>query len=411
MFGHVSKNQLKLIDEYFQQYIEFTQYKQNNFNYIEKTGNKELDALFSKWNEKIRETDSAIKSDINVIGEIVLTTDKVNQGIFRCRIKSNTKNPMIFTLKKTLNQMLDSLEDKMIKLESTLQSYATDDFRPKIDIDPILKARMLSVMTSINTLGKSLSSNAKDNLNTGESLQQSSHKMNISMNNLATKANEQAASLEETAAAVEEITSITRNNTINASKMSELGQNVKKSVFDGQVLAKQTGSSMEEIHKKVAAITEAINIIDQIAFQTNILSLNAAVEAATAGDAGRGFAVVAAEVRNLANRSADAAKEIKSLVEDANLKAKQGKDISDSMISGYEKLNEIISETIHIIEDVSSASKEQMLGIEQINDAISLLDRVTQENANEANQTTQISTDVESLAKQLVNDANNKKFN
>ena len=411
MFGHVSKNQLKLIDEYFQQYIEFTQYKQNNFNYIEKTGNKELDALFSKWNEKIRETDSAIKSDINVIGEIVLTTDKVNQGIFRCRIKSNTKNPMIFTLKKTLNQMLDSLEDKMIKLESTLQSYATDDFRPKIDIDPILKARMLSVMTSINTLGKSLSSNAKDNLNTGESLQQSSHKMNISMNNLATKANEQAASLEETAAAVEEITSITRNNTINASKMSELGQNVKKSVFDGQVLAKQTGYSMEEIHKKVAAITEAINIIDQIAFQTNILSLNAAVEAATAGEAGRGFAVVAAEVRNLANRSADAAKEIKNLVEDANLKAKQGKDISDSMISGYEKLNEIISETIHIIEDVSSASKEQMLGIEQINDAISLLDRVTQENANEANQTTQISTDVESLAKQLVNDANNKKFN
>ena len=411
MFGHISKNELKLIDEYFQQYIEFTQYKQNNFNYIEKTGNKELDALFSKWNEKIRETDSSIKSDINVIGEIVLTTDKVNQGIFRCRIKSNTKNPMIFTLKKTLNQMLDSLEDKMIKLESTLQSYAVDDFRPTINIDPILKARMLSVMTSINTLGESLSTSAKNNLNNGESLQQSSRKMNISMNNLATKANEQAASLEETAAAVEEITSITRNNTINASKMSELGQNVKKSVSDGQVLAKQTGSSMEEIHEKVAAITEAINIIDQIAFQTNILSLNAAVEAATAGEAGRGFAVVAAEVRNLANRSADAAKEIKNLVEDANLKTKQGKDISDSMISGYEKLNEIISQTIHIIDDVSSASKEQMLGIEQINDAISLLDRVTQENANEANQTTQISTDVESLAKQLVNDANNKKFN
>ena len=411
MFGHISKNELKLIDEYFQQYIEFTQYKQNNFNYIEKTGNKELDALFSKWNEKIRETDSSIKSDINVIGEIVLTTDKVNQGIFRCRIKSNTKNPMIFTLKKTLNQMLDSLEDKMIRLESTLQSYATDDFRPTINIEPILKARMLSVMTSINTLGESLSTSAKDNLNNGESLQQSSRKMNISMNNLATKANEQAASLEETAAAVEEITSITRNNTINASKMSELGQNVKKSVSDGQVLAKQTGSSMEEIHEKVAAITEAINIIDQIAFQTNILSLNAAVEAATAGEAGRGFAVVAAEVRNLANRSADAAKEIKNLVEDANLKTKQGKDISDSMISGYEKLNEIISQTIHIIDDVSSASKEQMLGIEQINDAISLLDRVTQENANEANQTTQISTDVESLARQLVNDANNKKFN
>jgi methyl-accepting chemotaxis protein len=318
---------------------------------------------------------------------------------------------MITTLKKTVNQMLDSLEDKMIKLESTLNSYANDDFRATIDIDPILKARMLSVMTSINTLGKALSTNARNTLDNGESLQKSSHTMNISMNNLATKANEQAASLEETAAAVEEITSITRNNAQNAAKMAELGQNVKNSVSDGQILAQQTGSSMEEIHKKVAAINDAINIIDQIAFQTNILSLNAAVEAATAGEAGKGFAVVAAEVRNLANRSAEAAKEIKNLVEDANTKASQGKSISDSMISGYEKLNGIISETIHIIQDVSSASKEQMQGIEQINDAISLLDRVTQENASEANQTAQISSDVESLAKQLVNEANSKKFN
>ncbi len=411
MFGYISKNELKLIDEYFQQYIKFTQYKQNNFNYIEKTGNKDLDELFHVWNEKIKMTDASIKSDINVIGEIVLTTDKVNQGIFRCRIKSDTKNPMITTLKKTVNQMLDSLEDKMIKLESTLNSYANDDFRATIDIDPILKARMLSVMTSINTLGKALSTNVRNTLDNGESLQKSSHTMNISMNNLATKANEQAASLEETAAAVEEITSITRNNAQNAAKMAELGQNVKNSVSDGQILAQQTGSSMEEIHKKVAAINDAINIIDQIAFQTNILSLNAAVEAATAGEAGKGFAVVAAEVRNLANRSAEAAKEIKNLVEDANTKASQGKSISDSMISGYEKLNGIISETIHIIQDVSSASKEQMQGIEQINDAISLLDRVTQENASEANQTAQISGNVESLAKQLVNEANSKKFN
>jgi methyl-accepting chemotaxis protein len=337
MFGYMSKKELKLIDEYFQQYVEFTQYKRNKFNYIEKTGNKNLDELFFNWNEKIKDTDSSIKSDVGVIGEIVLTADKINQGIFKCRVKSDTKNPMISTLKKTINLMLDSLEDKMIKLESTLNSYASDDFRPKIDIDPILKARMLSVMTSINSLGVALSNNAKGNFDNGESLQKSSHRMNISMNNLATKANEQAASLEETAAAIEEITSITRNNAVNASKMAELGETVRNSVSDGQILAQQTASSMEEIHKKVAAISESINIIDQITFQTNILSLNAAVEAATAGEAGKGFAVVAAEVRNLANRSADAAKEIKNLVEDANVKSNQGKSISDSMISGYEK--------------------------------------------------------------------------
>ena len=411
MFGYVSKNELKLVDEYFQQYIKFTQYKQNRFDYIEKTGNKDLDELFSKWNHQIRETDISIKSDINVIGEIVLTADKVNQGIFKPRVKSETKNPMISTLKKTINQMLDSLEDKMIKLESTLNSYALDDFRATIDIEPTVKARMLAVMTSINTLGVTLSSNARDNLNNGETLQKNSQKMSISMNNLATKANEQAASLEQTAAAVEEITSITRNNTINTSKMAELGLLVKNSISSGQTLAHQTVNSMEEIHKKVSAINDSINIIDQIAFQTNILSLNAAVEAASAGEAGKGVAVVAAEVRNLASRSAEAAREIKSLVEDANLKANQGKSISDTMINGYEKLNEIISQTIHIIEDVSSASKEQMQGIEQINVAINMLDKVTQENANEANQTAQIGINVETLAKELVNNANSKKFN
>jgi methyl-accepting chemotaxis protein len=158
-------------------------------------------------------------------------------------------------------------------------------------------------------------------------------------------------------------------------------------------------------------INEAITVIDQIAFQTNILSLNAAVEAATAGEAGKGFAVVAQEVRNLASRSAEAAKEIKDLVEDANLKANEGKNISAEMIHGYQELNTHINETLHLIENVSSASKEQMTGIEQINDTVTMLDRVTQENANEANQVRAIANDVSSMAKDLVEDALSKKFN
>lgn len=411
MFGSVSKNELRIIDEYFQQYIRFTQYKQNRFEFVEKTGNSNVDALFAKWNEQIKQTDSAIKSDINVIGEIVLTADKVKQGIFKCRVKSDTTNPMVSTLKKTLNEMLDALEDKMIKLENTLNAYANEDYRPKLAIEPTLKARMLAVMTSINTLGDALSGAAKSNLENGRQLQNNSNNMNASMNNLSAKANEQAASLEETAAAVEEITSITRNNASNSSKMAQLGQTVKNSVTEGEKLASKTASSMEEINQKVTAINEAINVIDQIAFQTNILSLNAAVEAATAGEAGKGFAVVAAEVRNLATRSADAAKEIKKLVEDANSKANEGKNISGEMIEGYKKLNMHISETIHIIEDVSSASKEQMLGIEQINDAVSMLDKVTQENASEANNVSKIANEVDAMAHRLVTDATNKKFN
>ncbi|WP_404319765.1 methyl-accepting chemotaxis protein [Malaciobacter canalis] len=410
MFGSVSKKELKIIDEYFEQFVSFVKYEQNNFKYIEKTGNKDLDEMFQKWNRLIESTDIRIKDDIKVIGEIVLTTDKVEQGIFQCRIKANTNNPMIATLKKTVNKMLDSLDTHMHNIEDSLKSYSNDDYTKQIEISPKLKARMLSVMKGVNALGEALATTAKTNLSNGTTLDKNSDTMKSSMNNLASKANEQAASLEQTAAAVEEITSITRNNADNANKMAKLSSTVRSSVTNGRDLASKTAGSMDEINTQVSSINEAISVIDQIAFQTNILSLNAAVEAATAGEAGKGFAVVAGEVRNLANRSAQAAKEIKDLVENATNKASEGKVISDDMIKGYEELNTHINETIHIIENVSAASKEQMTGIEQINDTITMLDRVTQENASEATQISNIASDVSKMAKELVNDAKSKQF-
>jgi methyl-accepting chemotaxis protein len=265
-------------------------------------------------------------------------------------------------------------------------------------------------MESVNALGDALKEAAKQNLSNGEQLESNAATMSESVRNLADKANQQAASLEQTAAAVEEITSITRNNASNASKMSELCNHVKTEVSNGMQLANKTSTSMDEINNQVKSIIEAIEVIDQIAFQTNILSLNAAVEAATAGEAGKGFAVVAQEVRNLASRSAEAANEIKSIVEQAAAKANDGKNVSDEMIKGYESLNKNFTETIDLIENVSSASKEQMTGIEQINDAVTMLDRVTQENASEANSVSSIANDVSSMANDLVADAKSKKF-
>ena len=136
--------------------------------------------------------------------------------------------------------------------------------------------------------------------------------------------------------------------------MNQYANEVSISVTVGQELASKTAKSMDEINEQTQAIADAITVIDQIAFQTNILSLNAAVEAATAGEAGKGFAVVAQEVRNLAARSAEAAKEIESLVENATLKANDGKEISNKMIEGYEKLNSNIHSTLSLINDVST---------------------------------------------------------
>ena len=411
MFGAVSNRDLENIDKYFQQLIDFLSYEKNEFEYIESTGNKKVDDMFKRWNQQIKSFDKRAKDDMRVLGEIVLTADKVNQGIYKCRIKGNSENPTIATLRNTLNKMLSSIDDATSRILRVVNSYTNDDFTDYIRVVDNYKDDMKLLMESINILGKELGNSAKNNYYNGETLEKSSSTMTNSMNNLATKANEQAASLEQTAAALEEITSITRNNTQNATKMGELGQIVKKSVQTGEELASKTALSMDEINEKVKAINSAITVIDQIAFQTNILSLNAAVEAATAGEAGKGFAVVAQEVRNLANRSAEAAREIKNLVEEATIKANDGKLISSDMIDGYKELNKNISETINIIEDVSGASKEQMLGIEQINQAVNMLDRVTQENAFESNQIKEISQSVSKLAYELLTDAKSKKFN
>ncbi|MBI3873762.1 MAG: hypothetical protein HY307_01930 [Arcobacter sp.] len=139
-------------------------------------------------------------------------------------------------------------------------------------------------------------------------------------------------------------------------------------------------------------------------------SLNAAVEAATAGEAGKGFAVVAQEVRNLATRSSEAANEIKKLVQNATQKANNGKQIADSMISGYVALNENIEQTINIIKDVEMASKEQLAGINQINDAVASLDQQTQRNAMIASQTHDVAVQTDTIAKLVVSDANKKEF-
>ena len=410
MFGAISNKDLEAVNDYFMQFIKFISYEKSEFEYIESTGNSKLDSMLKEWNNEIKFFDNRNKDDMKVLGEIVLTADKVEQGIYKNRIKASTNNPMISTLRNTLNKMLDSLDDSTSRILRVVNSYTDDDFTDSIKLIDKYKDDMKLLMESINKLGRSLEKNAKNNFQNGQTLEQNSSVMTSSMNNLASKANDQAASLEETAAALEEITSITRNNAENATKMATLGQIVKKSVFTGEELASKTAGSMDEINQKVNSINEAITVIDQIAFQTNILSLNAAVEAATAGEAGKGFAVVAQEVRNLAARSAEAANEIKVIVTNATSKSNQGKEIAREMIKGYSNLNENINNTLSLIKEVESSAKEQKIAMEQISDAINSLDKQTQINANIANQTNEIASETSLLSNNVVTAVNSKQF-
>ena len=410
MFGFSSKNDYERMNQYFKDFVNYTQLKQNELSLANPVGNSTADAILKQWDEYSKSMQKSVQEDMKVAGEIVLTLDKIEQGDFSFTINSESNNPMTKTLSRTINKAITTLNSNMNELKDTLNSYTNSDYRHRIIIDPRTKGEMRAIMECVNSLGETLSNNARTSLKNGEVLEKNTSEMNASVDNLANKANEQAASLEETAAAIEEITSTTRNNAQNAEEMAKLGQIVKSSVGTGQNLATQTANSMDEINSEVTAISDAITVIDQIAFQTNILSLNAAVEAATAGEAGKGFAVVAQEVRNLASRSAEAAKEIKDLVQNATSKANNGKKISDDMIKGYDELNTHITQTLTIIENVSSSSKEQITGIEQINDTVSLLDRVTQETASDATNVAGVANQTLQIAHELLADAKTKQF-
>ena len=363
-------------------------------------------------NSAIDEFDDKFKHDMRVIGESVLTFDKLKKGIFKCRVNSNSSNPMINTLKNTINDALDDLENYMREIEKTLISYTSNDYKDRIVINDKIAnpSKLLQVIQSVNSLGDTLATQAKNSLENGSSLETNSKTLKNSIENLTSKITKQIESLEETTLAVEKISEITNNNSKNTTSMSKLAEIVKQAVEDGYNLSNKTTKSMDDINEKVIAINEAITIIDQIAFQTNILSLNAAVEAATAGEAGKGFAVVAGEVRNLANKSAEAANEIKKLVEIANQKAHEGKDISNEMQNGYKNLHTHITETLQIIQNVSDAANEQMVGINQVSQTIVSLDQISKDNQKETNLINDISNVVSSMAIEVLEDAKNKKF-
>jgi methyl-accepting chemotaxis protein len=199
--------------------------------------------------------------------------------------------------------------------------------------------------------------------------------------NLSQRTEEQASSLEETASSMEEMTSTVRQNAENAQQANQLAATARGQAEKGGAVVSQAVSAMNEINSSSKKIADIIGVIDEIAFQTNLLALNAAVEAARAGEQGRGFAVVASEVRNLASRSAEAAKEIKSLIQDSVVKVGEGAKLVDQSGQSLMEIVTAVKKVADIVAEISAASQEQSAGIEQVNKAVMSMDEVTQQNA------------------------------
>ena len=377
---------------------------------IQVSSNDEIGKMAIVVNQNIEDIKLHLNEDHCLISNVKNVVNEVSLGHLEKRIDATCSTQSLNELKDLINNMLDNLESFIGKdineISLVLECYAKKDFRKEIN-----QSSSGKIGNEISNMNKIITQMLIDNQKDGLQLQSSSEQLSNNVNTLNQNATNQAASLEEVAASITEITGNINQTSQKAQSMFSLSSTTKKSSEHGKNLANQTVKSMDEINNKVQTINESIAIIDQIAFQTNILSLNAAVEAATAGEAGKGFAVVAQEVRNLASRSAEAAREIKELVESATIQAKEGKDISSNMIIGFESLEENINETNTIINDVANSAKEQTNVMLHISDTINNLDKFTQENAQVAEETNKISNDTNLIALGVVQNVNKSQFN
>ena len=327
----------------------------NNINSI-----PQITGTCSGFNQKIKEKLEKIslslkiknEEELQVYGEVMLISEKLADGNINDKIHhTNTSNQKLNYIANTFNSLVDNLKFTIHTILDILDSYSKHDYTKKLEI-PGLQGEFKMLVDGVNTLRQTITAMLIENKANGLTLDKTSNILLVNVDKLNLSSNEAAASLEQTAAAIEEITSNIRNNTENISKMAILSNELISATNTGEKLANQTTQAMEEINVQVNSINDAISIIDQIAFQTNILSLNAAVEAATAGEAGKGFAVVAQEVRNLATRSNDAAKDITAAIEYIQSLVKNSLDSIHQIDNIVEKISSMSS-------DISGAVKEQ----------------------------------------------------
>ncbi|MFT5755582.1 MAG: methyl-accepting chemotaxis protein [Alteromonadaceae bacterium] len=265
------------------------------------------------------------------------------------------------------------------QIKETLMTLSEGNLTQYIETE--LVGEFSIIGTSINEFIDVLSNMVSDIRSASTNVFDSSRELAEGNTELSHRTESQASSLEETASAMEELTSTVQQNAENASEASKLSTTVMEKASNGGGVVKSAITAMSDINKSSKKIADIIGVIDEIAFQTNLLALNAAVEAARAGEQGRGFAVVAAEVRNLAQRSAGAAKEIKGLINDSVEAVGQGTKLVDETGQTFTELVAAIEEVSKMIADIDSAGKEQAAGIGEVSAAVSQMDEMTQQNA------------------------------
>ncbi|AHF02199.1 hypothetical protein THIAE_02750 [Thiomicrospira aerophila AL3] len=348
-----------------------------------------------------QQVDNALHSIDQVIVDINSVMAYMNEGKFQHRVKADARG-QLSELKGNINGSMDSLENAVNAITDVVVAQSNGDLTKRIEGEYHGELRILT--EAVNNTAVKLTGVVSQAINASNIVHTAADEVSKGALDLSERVQEQAAALEETSATMEEMNSAVQNNTQNAMEATQVVVGVADKASKGKVVMQQTIDAMGAIQESSHKISDIVNLIDGIAFQTNLLALNAAVEAARAGDHGRGFAVVAGEVRALAQKSAQAAKEISTLISESVSRVDQGTKLAFESGDMLNQMNDAVQEVTKMIEQIAQASKEQADGVQQVHQAISNIDQVTQQNAALVEQTSAASESMSEQAAILSND-------
>lgn len=362
-----------------------------------------LGQAFNKMIEKLKVSGKAfvqLKNSLEMVSDetIMLATEALEGHLtVRGDLKKfkGTYRDMVDGFNKTLDAVVEPIKET----NEVLQKVAERDLTVRVKGD--YKGDMEKLKTACNTTIDNLDDALQQVSQGTEQVASASQQISAGSQSLAQGANQQASSLEEISSSLEEMASMTRQNAENAEKAKALAGEANHNASQGRQAMERMSESINKIKESSDQTAKIVKTIDEIAMQTNLLALNAAVEAARAGEAGRGFAVVAEEVRNLAQRSAEAAKNTANMIEDSVKNADEGVRIVDEVAKSFAEITEGNAKVDNIIAEIADASKEQAQGIDQINSAVAQMDKITQQNAANSEESASAAEELSSQAEEL----------